>query len=120
MKLFVKIFVLFFLISGFAQAQELNCQVQVSSGQISGSDKTVFETLQTSIREFLNNRHWTNDKYLNQERIECSMFINITQRISTDQFAATIQVQSRRPVYKTSYPCTMVNHMDQDFTFSYV
>src|SRR5882724_5783408 len=77
---------LFFLLSFNAQSQEFNCSVQVVSGSIQGSDKSIFETLQTSIREFLNNRHWTNDKFLNQERIECSMMINITQRISTDKF----------------------------------
>jgi len=119
-KLCFRYFLLLFLVGNFAQAQELNCSVNVSSGQISGSDKSVYDKLQTSVREFLNNRHWTNDKYLNQERIECSMLINITQRISTDQFAATLQIQSRRPVYKTSYNSTMINHQDPDFTFTYV
>jgi hypothetical protein len=120
MKICVKFFLLLFLVSIHAQSQELNCSVQVVSGQISGSDKTVFETLQTSIRDFMNNKHWTNDKYLNQERIECSIMINVTQRLSTDQFASTISIQSRRPVYRTSYNSPMFNHQDEDFTFTYV
>ncbi len=111
---------IFLFMSNYAQSQELNCGVSVNSSMVNGSDKTIFQTLQTAIREFLNNRHWTNDKFLNQERIDCNMLINITSRPSTDQFVATLQIQSSRPVYKASYPCPMINHMDQDFTFTYV
>jgi hypothetical protein len=122
MKLILKIFSVFFFIlsSSILRAQELNCSVQVNSDQIQTSDKKVFETLQTSIFEFMNNRRWTNDQYLNQERIECSILINITERISSDQFKATIQIQSRRPVYKASYNTPIFNFLDNDFEFRYV
>jgi hypothetical protein len=68
----------------------------------------------------VNNRHWTNDQYLQHERIECSMMINITNRVSTDEFDATIQIQSRRPVYSTSYNSPLFNFIDKDFSFRYV
>jgi hypothetical protein len=116
---------LIFLLSGFLacatlSAQELNCTVKVESAQIQSSDKKIFETLETSIFEFMNNRRWTNDQYLNQERIECNILINITERISNDEFKATLQVQSRRPVYKSSYNSTVFNFLDNDFSFRYL
>ncbi len=103
-----------------ASAQELNCQISVLSPQIQASDKTIYETLQTSIREFLNNHIWTNDQFLNQERIECSIIITISERVSVDEFKANIQIQSRRPVYMSSFNTPLFNHQDNDFTFKYV
>jgi hypothetical protein len=101
-------------------AQELNCQVSVLSPQIQASDKTIYETLQTSIREFLNNRSWTSDQFLNLERIECSMIITISERASVDDFKANIQIQSRRPIYKSSFNSPLFNHQDNDLTFKYI
>lgn len=100
--------------------QELNCQVSVQTPQIQASDKSIYETLQTTIREFMNNRNWTNDKFLNQERIECSIIITISERTSVDEFKANIQIQSRRPVYRSSYNSPMLNHQDNDFNFRYI
>jgi len=110
----------FLLLTISAIAQELNCAVQVMTPTISESDKSIYQTLQTSIREFLNNRKWTQDEFLNQERIECSILINVKNRVSTDEFDATIQITSGRPVYKTSYKAPVLNILDKDFTFHYV
>jgi hypothetical protein len=68
----------------------------------------------------MNNTRWTNDQFSNQERIECSMQINITERISNDEFKATIQIQSRRPVYKTSYFSPILSLNDENFQFRYI
>ena len=100
--------------------QELNCQVSILTPQIQASDKTIYDNLQTELRDFLNNRKWTNEEYLNQERIECSIVITISERVSTDEFKASIQIQSRRPVYNSSYNSPMFNHQDNDFSFRYV
>lgn len=100
--------------------QELNCQVTILTPQIQASDKTIYDNLQTELRDFLNNRKWTNEEYLNQERIECSIVITISERVSTDEFKASIQIQSRRPVYNSSYNSPMFNHQDNDFSFRYV
>ena len=117
-KIFAAIFIS--AISLAASAQELNCQVQVLTGQIQTSDRKVFETLQQALYEFVNNRRWTGDQYMQHERVECSMLINITERVSTDEFKATIQIQSRRPVFSTSYNSPLLNYIDRDFTFRYV
>jgi len=101
-------------------AQELNCQVSVLTPQIQETNKTIYETMQSQIRDFMNNRKWTGDNFENSERIECSITINITERVNTDDFKANIQIQSRRPAYKSSYNSPMINHQDQDFNFHYV
>ena len=68
-----------------AHGQELNVGF-LFSPQIQASDKSIYETLQTAIREFMNNRTWTSDQFLNQERIECSIVITISERASVDDF----------------------------------
>jgi len=108
------------IVAASAWAQELNCQVQVLSNQVQTSDRKIFETLQQSLYEFINNRRWTSDQYMQHERIECSMMINITEKVSTDEFKATIQIQSRRPVFSTSYSSPLINYIDKDFSFKYV
>ncbi len=103
-----------------SHAQELNCTVTVNSAQISGSDKTIFEDLQTAIREFLNNRKWTSYTYKTEEKIECNFFINVSERVSDVDFKGTIQIQSRRPIFNTSYYSPMLNLIDKEFTFKYI
>lgn len=102
-------------------AQELNCQVQVVSPQIQGTtEKRIFENLQKAVFEFMNNTKWTTDIYSFEERINCSMFINITEKISTDEYKATVQIQSTRAVFKSSYNTVLFNHNDADFNFRYI
>lgn len=100
-------------------AQELNCNVQINSSQVQGSDKSIFDAMQKSIFEFMNSRKWTNNVYKSTERIECTIMINITEQVSTNDFKATIQIQSRRPVYNTSYFTTTLNHLDKNFEFKF-
>jgi len=108
----------FILLAGITQAQELNCTVQINSDQVQGTNKSVFNTLQKSISEFINNRKWTEMTYTNAERIECSMNI-IVKKVESDAFTAEIQVQSRRPIYNTNYNSPLINFKDNEFTFNY-
>ncbi len=89
----------------FVIAQELNCQVNVVSPQLQGSttEKQILEQLQKAIFEFMNNTRWTKESFTINERIDCSMQINVTSKVGSDEYKASIQVQSRRPVYKSSY-----------------
>jgi hypothetical protein len=114
-------FALLILFALPAAAQELNCSVEVLSPQIQGTaEKKIFETLRTSVFEFMNNTKWTKDNFQNDERIECSIVITISDKISSDEYKGTIQVQSRRPVYKSGYNSTMFNWSDNDFQFKYL
>ncbi|MFM9007524.1 MAG: DUF4835 family protein [Bacteroidota bacterium] len=114
------LFILMVLLSAFSQAQELNCMVSVIAPRIQTSDRRIFTTLQTSIMEFINNTRWTSDKYKTEEKIECSIQIELTERIGSDEFKGTIQVSSRRPVFGTSYNSPLLNYKDDDLRFRYV
>jgi hypothetical protein len=101
-------------------AQELNCQITINSDQIQGTtEKQIFQQLQKSIFEFMNNTKWTKDAFTIQERIDCSFFITIKQKISSDQYSGSIQVQCRRPVYKSSLYTQILNVEDDNFYFTY-
>lgn len=117
-----KIVLLGFLLitlSSVLKSQELNCQVSINHSQIQSQDVRIYQTLQKAIYELMNNRRWTDRVFKTEERIECSIFINIKKR-EGDHFTASIQVQSRRPVFNSSYNSVMINHIDNDYSFDYV
>lgn len=110
--------ILFFSLFQFVSAQELNCNININSDLIQGTNKAVFTTLQKSMYEFVNNRKWTEMTFTPEERIECTMNITV-KKVEGDNFTAEILVQSRRPVYNSSYTTTLFNFKDNDFTFTY-
>jgi hypothetical protein len=101
-------------------AQELNCQVSVLTPLIQASDKRIYNTLQQSIAEFMNNTSWTDDHFLHHERIRCVLQITIDERVSNDEFKGSIQVQLSRPVYKSNYDSPVFTFKDNDFSFRYL
>lgn len=108
------------LFPGRAGSQELKCNVQIVSQQIQGTNKQVFQTLQTAIYEFMNTKNWTSHVYSIDERIECNMMFNITEQLSADEFRGTLTIQSRRPIYNTNYNTVMLNYVDNKIHFRYV
>ncbi|MDR2907472.1 MAG: DUF4835 family protein [Bacteroidales bacterium] len=110
----------FLCLSAFGYAQELNCVVQVNASQVQGTDKKVFETLQSSMFEFLNGRRWTNLSIAPQERIECSFTLVVQKRdIKSNEISGSLNVQIRRPVYNSTYNSVLLNFMDKDIAFKY-
>jgi hypothetical protein len=109
-----------FLAFAAVRSQELDCMVTVSSQKIEGTDKRVFETLQTALYEFMNNHKWTNYNVKLEERIECTVLITIDERPSSDEFHATLNLVLRRPILNTSYNSVLLNYVDKDFDFKYV
>ena len=109
---------LLIFIFGVAQAQQLNCLVTVDSKRLSVTNQKVFKTLETSITEFVNKTDWTGQALKQNERINCSMYITIFAH-SSDQFTATIQVQSSRPIFNSTYSSPVLNYNDKDFSFRY-
>ncbi|MBT3547531.1 MAG: DUF4835 family protein [Flavobacterium sp.] len=107
-----------FLCTITINSQELNCQITVNFDQISGSNRQVFETLETTISEFVNQKKWTTNTVKQQERINCAMNIIITKR-DNNTFEGSIQVQSTRPIYGTSYESPILNIRDNDLNFKY-
>lgn len=100
-------------------AQELKCDIRINSNQIAGTDKTVFQNLQTAMYEFVNNTKWTGINFKNHERIECSLGITIKERTGSESFVAEINMAMRRPCYKASYTSPLFNYLDQKFYFDY-
>lgn len=100
-------------------AQELNCSVQINSAQIANTDQSLFQALQQSVYEFMNQRRWTDDKFSPAERIDCSILFTIDKQVSIDEFEATIQVSSTRPVYGTTYSTTVMRYQDEGVRFKY-
>ncbi len=117
MKYFMLIMSLL-IFATFTRAQELNCTLKVNSDQIQGSNKQVYNTLQKSLSDFVNNRKWTEYTYASSERIECTMNI-IVKKVDGDTYYSEIQVQSRRPVYGSGYYSTLFNFKDNSYTFDY-
>lgn len=109
------------LLSSSVSAQELNAKVSVMAGQIKSSvNRNVFQTLQTGLTSFLNNRKWTNDSYRQQEKIVCHFLLNITQDIEPNVYRAVLTIQAGRPVYNSSYISPLLNFQDNDVTFKYI
>jgi hypothetical protein len=102
-----------------AGAQELNCMVSVVSQQVQGSNREVYDAMQKSIMEFMNNTSWTDHIFKDEERIQCQLMFNISDRISDDEFQGTLQIQSSRPVWGTSLTTVMFNHRDNDIYFKF-
>lgn len=110
---------IFIIQTSFVFSQELICNVNVTSNKIQSSDKQKFITLKTSIREFMNNRKWTNELFKDDERIECNISINILEELSTDQYKASINIQSSRPIFNSSYYSPLLSYIDEEFNFRY-
>lgn len=107
------------LINFIASAQELNCRLQINSQKISGTNRQMFTTMRTTLHEFMNNTRWTNDVFSQEERIECNITINLTEKTG-DYYKGSISVKSSRPIYKTSYNSPLLNINDTDFKFEYI
>jgi hypothetical protein len=114
------VILLLLLLFSNISGQELICNIRVNANQIQTSDKKIFNSLQSDLYEFVNNTKWTNTNFQSEERIECSILINISKMISNDEFEGSIQIQSTRPIYGTSYKSTLFNYQDNNFRFNYL
>ncbi|KGO81545.1 hypothetical protein Q763_07820 [Flavobacterium beibuense F44-8] len=109
---------LLLLLSFSVKGQELNATVQVNYSQITDANTQIFKTLETSVTEFVNNTRFTSRNFERNERIDCVFFINITA-YQSNSFDATLQVQSSRPIFNSSYLSPVLNFNDKNFGFSY-
>lgn len=111
--------VILFLLGFYLQAQELKCTVSINSDRIVSGNKQIIKTLERSLSDFVNKTRWTSQEIQPHERIDCTMFINIAT-MENNQFSASIQVQSSRPIYNSTYNSPILNVNDNDFTFQYI
>ena len=100
-------------------SQELNATVKINANQIEGTYKQMFTTLESELTEFINNNKWSEAKFSNVEKIDCSFLFTIKSVTSQDSYAGELTVQARRPVYNSAYTTSTFNFRDTDITFSY-
>lgn len=120
MKGNITLILLFLATSVSSFSQELNATVVVNYDNIETNETRVFEDMEISFSQFLNNRKWTRDAYAPEERINCNFIITIDQMPSVSDFQAAVQIQSSRPVFGTNYETLLLNFADRDWTFRYV
>ncbi|WP_461091314.1 type IX secretion system protein PorD [Spirosoma gilvum] len=119
----IRVLLVLSCLAGSAQAQELNCQVTINSDQLFAQQKTDFSyvnQLKGIITEFMNNRRWSNDQFAVNERINCSININLVKSLTQGVFEATAQIIATRPVYGTNYETTIFSYVDRAFNFVYL
>ena len=103
-----------------ASAQELQMRVTVNHSQIQGSDASVFDNLQSTLEQFINERQWTDLQFQKNERIQCNLNITVTKYIREEnKFECSAMIQANRPVYNSTYNTTIYNNKDNDFHFEY-
>lgn len=116
---FSMMLMLFFIVQKSA-AQELEAKININHNQIQGTDASIFDNLQQTLEQFVNERQWTNLKFQKNERIQCSFNVTVTKYDkNTNTFTCKAQVQANRPVYNSAYTTTLYNNVDNDFTFQF-
>ncbi|MAU31356.1 MAG: DUF4835 domain-containing protein [Flavobacteriaceae bacterium] len=114
----VRFLIFFLLSSNFILSQELNSEVIIDARQTGSENLQIFKTLESQLTEFINNTTWTDKSVRQNEKINCSFYLNITS-YENDFFEGTIQIQSFRPVFNSSYNSPTYNFNDRNFTFNY-
>ena len=116
--LFLSLMVL--LTATTARAQELQAKVNINSQQVEGTDKSVFENLQQTLEQFINERQWTELQFQKNERIQVTFNVTIS-KYDKDQnrFTCSAMIQANRPVYNSAYNTTLYNNKDADFSFDF-
>lgn len=109
-----------FLSGSILSAQEFNCKVKINADQIEGTYKQKFSTLETDLSEFINNRKWSETKFSNVEKIDCTLQFTIKSISSQDRYVAELTVQSRRPVFNAAYTTSTFNFKDNEIEFNYL
>lgn len=100
-------------------AQEFMAEVSVDYSNVQGSNVTAFETLEKSLRDFINTTKWTDKTFQSNERIQANFTLIINQVEASGKYKASLLVQSRRPVFNSTYHTTLINIKDDNFSFNY-
>ena len=121
MKFIVSI-IFFIALSASLKAQELNCQVSIITDarlEVTTVEKEIFEQLKQTIYDRMNTTQWTKDKFKVEERINCQIQLQINSIPSSGTYAGSMQIQSSRPAFSSSYNTTIFNFQDDDISFAY-
>ena len=118
-----RITILILLLTAAVQlrAQELQAKININSAQVQGADKSVFENLQQTLEQFVNERQWTALQFQENERIPCVFNLTVSKYdASANKFTCSALIQANRPVYNSAYTTTIYNNRDRNFDFEFV
>lgn len=103
------------------QSQELQVKININSSQVEGSDKSVFENLQQTLEQWMNDKQWTELQFQKNERINVTFNITVSKYDkANNRFTCTAMIQANRPVYNSAYTTTLYNNKDGDFNFDFI
>lgn len=106
--------------AGVLHAQELSATVTIQSSKVDNQvDPKTFIQLQSQLKDFINQRKWSQDAFGNEEKIECSFYITIESVLSPGVYDAKLSIVSSRPVFNANYTTPVLNMQDPNFTFKY-
>lgn len=120
MKHFLVLAIWLFGFANVSYGQELVAKVVVNHNQIQGTDASVFDNLQQTLEQFINERQWTNLHFKKNERIVCNFNLTVTKYDqSSNLFSCNALIQANRPVYNAAYTTTLYNNRDESFNFEF-
>lgn len=120
MRRFTTIILMIWAVLGL-HGQELQVKVTVNHSQIQGSDASVFDNLQQTLEQFINERQWTALQFQKNERIQCNLNLTVTKYVKEDgSFECSAMIQANRPVFNSAYTTTLYNNKDNNFHFNFV
>ena len=103
-----------------ASSQEIQARLTVMAGQISTQvNKNIFQTLQTTLTNFINNRKWTTDVFQTNEKIQCNFLLNVEEELGNNMYRGKLTIQAARPIHSTTYDSPFINFLDNDIVFRY-
>lgn len=118
---FIFLFLFLFLSPLKAAAQELQVKVNINSSQVEGTDKSVFDNLQQTLEQWMNDKQWTELQFQKDERINVNFNITVQKYDkANNRFECSAMIQANRPVYNSAYTTTLYNNKDGDFNFDFV
>lgn len=119
MRTLFSTFLWILILSSAVNAQELNATVKINTQKLQTADPKVFETLEQTLREFLNSQKWTDDVFEKSELVNCNFILTIQEERSATSFKAELAIQSSRPIFGSDQETPMFNYLDKDVTFEY-
>ncbi len=116
----IVLFIFCILLTAKLNAQELQAKITINHSQVQGTDASVFENLQQTLEQFVNDRQWTSLQFQKAERIQCSFNLTVsTYDREKNRFGCTALIQANRPVFNSAYTTTLYNNTDKNFDFDF-
>src|SRR5688572_22111186 len=101
--------------TGAVHSQEIQARLTVLTSKISSQvNKNIFQTLQTTLTNFINGRKWTKDAFQANEKIQCNFLLNIDEELGNNLYRAKLTIQAARPIYSSTYDSPLINFIDDD------